>query len=168
VERELRAAATSARWVAAESIHVTLKFIGEVSAKKLESIDEAIAGLTWKPFQVSVRGIGFFPGNRSPRVLWAGLQAPTMEGLAEKIDSRMEGFGFEREKRAYRPHITLARARNTRLDASLVRAAMHFENHDFGSFSVDRCFLYESTLKPTGSVYTQLKQYLLSPPGHEK
>src|SRR5436190_19594683 len=140
VERELRPATNTARWVAAESIHVTLKFIGEVSEKKLQSIDEAIAGLSWKPFQVTVRGIGFFPGNRSPRVLWAGLQAPTMEGLSEKLDSRMERFGFEREKRAFRSHITLARARNTRLDAALVRAAMQFENHDFGSFSVDRCF----------------------------
>src|SRR5262249_42385684 len=149
--------------------HVTLKFIGEVSEKKLANIDEALAGLTWKPFKVTVRGIGFFPGNRSPRVLWAGLQAPTMEGLSEKIDSRMEQFGFEREKRAYRPHITLARARNTRLDTALVRAATNFENHAFGSFSVDRCFLYQSTLKPSGSVYTQLKQYVLSPgSGNEK
>jgi len=169
VERQLRSTTNSARWVAAESIHVTLKFIGEVSEKKLQSIDEAIAGLTWKPFQLTVRGIGFFPGNRSPRVLWAGMQAPTMEGLAEKLDSRMESFGFEREKRVFRPHITLARARNTRLDAALVRAAAQFEDHEFGSFSVDRWFLYQSTLKPSGSVYTQLKQYLLSPGlGHEK
>jgi 2'-5' RNA ligase len=92
-----------------------------------------------------------------------------MEGLAEKIDSRTEQFGFEREKRVFRPHITLARARNTRLDTALVRAATKFENHAFGSFSVDRCFLYQSTLKPSGSVYTQVKQYVLSPgSGNEK
>src|SRR5262249_23473227 len=127
------------------------------------SIDEALAGLTWKPFQVAVRGLGFFPGNRSPRVLWAGLQAPTMEGLSEKIDTRMERFGFEKEKRAFRPHITLARARHTRLDAALVKAAADFEDDDFGSFSVDRCFLYQSTLKASGSTYTRLKQYVLKP-----
>jgi 2'-5' RNA ligase len=163
VERELRPTTTSARWVAAESIHVTLKFIGETSEKRMESIDEALAGITWKPFQVKVRGLGFFPGKRSPRVLWAGLQAPTMEGLSEKIDSRMERFGFEKEKRAFRPHITLARARHTRLDAALVTAAASLEERNFGSFLVDRCFLYQSTLKSSGAVYSRLKEYLLSP-----
>ena len=163
VERELRPTTSSARWVAAESIHVTLKFMGEVSEKKLPSIDEALAGITWKPFQVTVRGIGFFPGKRSPRVLWAGLKAPTMEGLAEKIETRMERFGFEKEKRAFRPHITLARARGTRLDAALVTAAAKFEDRSFGSFPVDRCFLYQSTLKPSGATYTRLKEFLLIP-----
>jgi 2'-5' RNA ligase len=163
IERELRQTTNSARWVAAESIHVTLKFVGEVNDKKMASIDEALAGLTWKPFQVTVHGLGFFPGNRSPRVLWAGLQAPTMEGLAEKIDSRMERFGFEKEKRAYRPHVTMARARHTRLDADLVTAAAKYIDHDFGTFTVDRCFLYQSTLKPSGSIYTQLKEYVLTP-----
>ena len=164
VERELRPATTTARWVAAESIHVTLKFIGEVSERRVQSIHEALAGLKWKPFQLGVRGVGFFPGNRSPRVLWAGLHAPTMEGLVEKIDSRLERQGFEKEKRAFRPHVTLARARTTRLEAALVRAALNYEHHDFGSFSVDRCFLYQSTLKSSGSVYTRLKEYLLGPP----
>ena len=163
VERDLRPTTTSARWVAAESIHVTLKFIGELSEKRMESLDAALAGLTWKPFLVTVRGIGFFPGKRSPRVLWAGLQAPTLKGLAEKIDSRMERFGFEKEKRVFRPHVTLARARHTRLDAALVNAAAKFEDDDFGSFSADRCFVYQSTLKSTGSVYTRRKEYLLTP-----
>src|SRR5437867_2925906 len=163
VERELRLTTNSARWVAAESIHVTLKFIGEIPEKRIQSIDEAMSGITWKPFQVAVRGTGFFPGKRSPRVLWAGLKAPTMEGLSEKIDSRMERFGFEKEKRAFRAHVTLARARHTRLDAALVTAAAKFEEQNFGSFSVDRCFLYQSALKSSGSVYTRIKEYLLSP-----
>src|SRR5262245_9939517 len=86
VQRELRPVTTSARWVAAESVHLTLKFIGEVSDKRLETINEVLTSLTWKPFHVTVKGVGFFPGNLSPRVFWAGLQAPTMQGLAEKID----------------------------------------------------------------------------------
>src|SRR4051812_119950 len=86
VERELRLASSSARWVAPESIHLTLKFIGEISEAGLDQVDEALAGLTWRPFPVVVRGVGFFPGERSPRVLWAGLTASTMADLAQEID----------------------------------------------------------------------------------
>jgi 2'-5' RNA ligase len=168
MQREMRAVTNSARWVAAESVHLTLKFIGEVSEARMEEAAQALAGLTWKAFPVNVRGVGFFPGTRSPRILWAGLQASTMEGLAEKIDARMERAGFEREKRAFRAHITIARAKAGRLDAALVQAAEKYEDRNFGSFTVDRCFLYQSTLKPSGSVYTRLKEYVLTPDKTEK
>ena len=161
VQRALRPLADSAKWVDAESIHITLKFLGEAPEKQLDDINAAMNGLSWKPFTISVRGVGFFPGNRSPRVFWAGMEAPTMQGLVEQLDSRMERLGFEKEKRAFRPHITLARARDTRLDSSLVTGAASYEEHDFGSFTADRVYIIKSTLKPAGSVYEKLKEYLL-------
>jgi RNA 2',3'-cyclic 3'-phosphodiesterase len=161
VQAELRSTTTSARWVPAESAHLTLRFIGEVSDQRREDVDAALAGLTWKEFPVSVRGVGFFPGTRSPRVFWAGLQASPMEGLAQELDVRLERAGFDREKRAFRSHITLARAKTSRLERALVTAAEKFAETDFGSFVADRCFLYQSTPKPTGSVYTKLKEYML-------
>jgi 2'-5' RNA ligase len=161
VERELRPLTNNVRWVAPESIHITLKFIGEIPEKRFEDIDEAVTGLTWKSFTVTVRGVGFFPGTRSPRVFWAGMEAPTMQGLAERLDTRMERLGFEKEKRAFRPHITLARASHSRIQSSLVSAAAKYEQHEFGSFVVDRMFLIKSTLKPSGAVYEKLKEYLL-------
>ena len=161
IEKKLRPTTSSARWVSPDSIHLTLKFIGEVSEARLQDVDQALEGLTWRPFQVAVHGVGFFPGPRSPRVLWAGLTASTMEDLAREIDARMERFGFDREKRAFRPHLTLARARDARLDAQLVESAKKFEEADCGTFMVDRCFLFQSTLKPTGSVYAKLKEFVL-------
>src|SRR5262245_26766293 len=161
VQRALKQLTNTARWVAPESIHITLKFLGEIPDKRVDDIDAALTGLTWKPFTVTVRGVGFFPGNRSPRVFWAGMQAPTMQGLAEKLDTRMERLGFEKEKRAFRPHITLARAKDSRIDSSLVTAAAQYEDYHFGSFIVDRMFLFKSTLKPSGAVYEKLKEYLL-------
>src|SRR6266699_1682394 len=136
VQRALRSLTNSSRWVAPESIHITLKFLGEVPDQRIGDIHSAITGLTWKPFNVTVRGVGFFPGTRSPRVLWAGMEAPTMQALAEQLDARMERLGFEKEKRAFRAHITLARAKNSRIDSSLVSAAAQFEEHDFGAFTV--------------------------------
>src|SRR5213082_56367 len=81
MQNELRSLASTAKWVAPESIHITLKFLGEVPEKRLEEIDESLGGLSWKPFTISVHGAGFFPGARSPRVFWAGMDAPTMQGL---------------------------------------------------------------------------------------
>ena len=161
IQQELRPSSGSVRWVAPEAIHITLKFIGETPEKKLEDIDTALNGFAWKPFTITVRGVGFFPGNRSPRVFWAGLEAPTMKDMAEELDTRMERVGFDKEKRSFRPHITLARARDTRIDSSLVTAAEAYQNYDFGSFIADRVFLFQSTLKPSGAVYEKLKEYLL-------
>ncbi len=161
VQNALKPLTDSARWVSPDSIHITLKFLGEVPEKLVDEIDTALAGLSWIPFTVTVHGVGFFPGNRSPRVFWAGMEAPTMQGLAEELDSRMERLGFDKEKRAFRPHITLARARDTRIDSALVTAASQYEEHAFGSFTADRVFLFKSTLKSSGSVYEKLKEYLL-------
>jgi 2'-5' RNA ligase len=161
VQEKIRETTTSARWVAPESIHVTLKFIGEMPEKRREDIDEALRGLTWKRIRVSVRGVGFFPGTRSPRVLWAGLDAASIEGLAEEIDSRLERAGFDRERRKFRAHLTLARAKNSNLEKVMVDAAAPFEDEEFGTFTVDRIFLFESTLKAGGSVYTKLQEYRL-------
>src|SRR5262249_24029484 len=152
LQRELTPLTDTARWVAPESIHITLKFLRELPEKRIEDIDTAVIGLTWKPFAISVRGVGFFPGTRSPRVFWAGMAAPTMQNLAEQLDNRMERLGFEKEQRAFRPHVTLARARDSRIDSSLVTAADQYDEHNLGSFSVDRLFLFKSILKPTGAV----------------
>jgi 2'-5' RNA ligase len=161
LQRALRPVTGTARWVPPDAIHITLKFIGEVAETRIRDIDSALAGLSWKPIMVTVRGVGFFPGNRSPRVFWAGLMAPMMPGFAEKLDARLEQLGFDKDKRAFRPHITLARARENRMDNSLVAAAQSYEQHEFGSFSADRFFLFQSELKPTGAVYTKLKEYCL-------
>lgn len=161
VQQQLQPLTDSARWVSPESIHVTLKFIGEIPEKRIDDVDAALTGLTWKPFTVTVHGVGFFPGTRSPRVFWAGMEAPTMQGLAEQLDTRMERAGFEKEKRAFRPHITLARARDSRIESALVAGAAEYEAHQFGAFTVDRMFLFKSTLKSSGAEYEKLKEYLL-------
>jgi len=162
VQRELRGVSNTIRWVSTDSAHLTLKFLGEITEPSVEEVRQVMANVTWKPFHISVKGVGFFPGALSPRVLWAGMHAPTLEALAERIDSKMETFGFEKERRKYRPHITLARAKRGALDSSFVTAASQFEETEFGSFLVDRCSLYRSDLQSTGHVYTKLREYLLS------
>ena len=161
LQEQLRPTTPSARWVAADSIHITLRFIGEITENRLEEIDAALTGLTWKPLSIAVHGTGFFPGTSSPRVFWAGLQCSTMEGLAAEINARLETAGFDSEKRAFRAHLTLARSKEHRLESTLVKAAEQFAEIEFGKFTADRYYLYQSTTKAGGSVYTKLKEYPL-------
>ena len=119
----------------------------------------SLAGLTWKPFTITVQGVGFFPGTRSPRVFWAGMEAPTMQGLAEQLDSRMERLGFEKEKRAFRPHITLARAQRYThgFSAGFGRVASMPNTTSAPSLqTVSSC---SEHLKPAGAVYDKVKEY---------
>ena len=161
IQDELRPASTAARWVSTDSIHITLKFLGEIAEERREDIDTALTGLTWLPMSIAVRGVGFFPGVRSPRILWAGVECPTMEGLANEVDTRLVQAGFDSENRAFRAHLTLARTKETRLENSLVKSAEPMKETDFGSFVADRFYLYQSTLRPGGSLYTRLKEYVL-------
>jgi 2'-5' RNA ligase len=161
IQDKLRPASSAARWVSTDSIHITLKFMGEIPEERREDIDSALTGLSWLPMSIAVRGIGFFPGVRSPRILWAGVECPTMEGLANEVDTRLVQAGFDSEKRAFRAHLTLARTKERRLENALVKTAEPFEETEFGTFVADRCYLYQSTLRPAGSVYTRLKEYEL-------
>jgi len=161
IQDQLRPASSAARWVSTDSIHITLRFMGEIPEERREDIDSALTGLSWLPMSIAVRGIGFFPGVRSPRILWAGVECPTMEGLASEVDTRLVQAGFDSEKRAFRAHLTLARTKERRLESALVKTAEPFEETEFGRFVADRCYLYQSTLRPAGSVYTRLKEYKL-------
>jgi RNA 2',3'-cyclic 3'-phosphodiesterase len=161
IQDRLRPASSAARWVSTDSIHITLKFVGEIPEGRREDIDSALTGLSWLPMSIAVRGIGFFPGVRSPRILWAGVECPTMEGLANEVDTRLVQAGFDSEKRAFRAHLTLARTKERRLESVLVKTAEPLGETEFGTFVADRCYLYQSTLRPGGSVYTRLKEYKL-------
>ncbi len=99
------------RWVRPENLHVTLKFIGELSPAKFEGIRSALAAMhSDAPVHLHFRGLGFFPNEQYPRVLWAGVNASAnLPSLAADIDSALGTHGVARETRAFSPHLTLAR-----------------------------------------------------------
>jgi len=103
VQRELQPVSNSAKWVSPPLIHLTLKFLGEINEHLAEEVHQNMTGISWKPFQIAVKGVGFFPGARSPRIFWAGLIAPNLETLAQRINARMEPLGIENERRIFRP-----------------------------------------------------------------
>lgn len=146
-----------ARWVAPENLHVTIQFLGPVSDERVgkcsDAIGDAVRGLVDVP--VHLAGIGTFPSARRARVVWAGLEDPAggTAALADAIGERLLPLGFEREVRAFTPHITLAR-----LDppARVELAGIEVPRL---RFIVDRATLYRSYPGRGGSRYEELATF---------
>jgi 2'-5' RNA ligase len=157
----LRTACPSARWARIEGLHVTLKFIGETPAEKMEMIKSALAAIPSRaPISINFCGIGFFPNARRPRVLWAGIESnPQLTELAAVVDVALEPLGIPREGRAFAPHLTLARFNSPR-GLDLLQAAIEkIGPLEFGSATMKEFHLYQSILKRGGAEYTRLATF---------
>ena len=165
VQSQLRKIGDSTRWVQPTSMHLTLKFLGEVTESRLPAIDERLRTLRTEPFQVHYSGVGFFPNARAPRVLWIGVGSRALEDLAHEMEVRMVELGFPAEKRPFNPHLTVARSRrDRRINRSVVEAAARYDGREFGTYSTDRFYLFQSTLRPDGAEYKKLFEYPLLGP----
>lgn len=149
------------RWVLPGNLHVTLKFIGEVAPTKLEGIRGALSATrSDAPVEIKFRGLGFFPNEQHPRVLWAGVDASTnLPSLAGDIDAALETQGIARQRPAFTPHLTLARIEPPGLHEKLRAAIQKNGAREFGSFQTREFYLIESKLKPSGAKYTTLASY---------
>ncbi len=152
------------RWSPPENLHITTKFIGEWPEPRLGEVESALAALPRRePFEIQVRGLGFFPNPHHPRVFWAAVHAPAALGeLARQTDDAVARLGVERESRAFSPHLTLARIKEPVPMQPLREAIAALPDTDFGAFTVDRFYLYRSQLHPGGSIYSRLKEFPLA------
>jgi RNA 2',3'-cyclic 3'-phosphodiesterase len=106
----VRGFAPDARWVRPESMHVTLKFVGEKSFESVEEIKQALAAIQAGAIEISFRGYGFFPTSKAPRVFWIGIAAgPELAALAKLVDEATAAVDVPREEHEFSPHLTLAR-----------------------------------------------------------
>lgn len=165
-----------ARWVKEESLHVTLKFIGEQADEKVEAIQQSLGGISAGAPEIHFRGYGFFPNPKSARVFWVGMKAgPELAALAAAIDDRMPALGISKEERAFSPHLTLARisggsgSPRWRKGDGPNRTFQHLQEKlsalpepEFGSMTAREFFLYQSQLSPKGSKYTKLARFPLA------
>lgn len=150
-------------WSPPANLHVTTKFIGEWPEERLPELEKALAALPSRPMiPVHIGKVGFFPNPHSPRIFWCGVDAPGLAELAAETDAATSRLGIASEKRAYSPHLTLARIKE-RLDPQPLREAIAAQaSLDFGAFEARSFFLYRSQLRPTGSVYTKLAEFPLT------
>jgi 2'-5' RNA ligase len=160
-QASFRSVAPDARWAQPEGIHLTLKFLGEVSDRKVREVCENLKNLgRFGGFAIGLKGFGFFPDARRPRVFWAGVEAPAgLYRLAEQVEEAMGKIGFAREERAFRPHLTLARFRVPQPQPSLQALLTEQGEQDLGNFEVTEFFLFESKLSPRGAEYRKVETF---------
>jgi RNA 2',3'-cyclic 3'-phosphodiesterase len=149
------------KWTHPEGIHLTLKFLGEISARQVTQVTEALAGLgSFEPFTLQVAGFGFFPDARRPRVFWVGVKAPPALGeLARLIETAMERLGFAAEGRTFSPHLTLARFKVSRPQPELVALLEPKRELILGCFEVSEFYLFESRLSSHGAQYQKVARF---------
>lgn len=171
----VQAFAPDARWVKPESLHVTLKFIGEQPEPAAKRFQQVLAGVQGTAVEIQFRGYGFFPTLKSARVFWVGLEAGSqLASLAAAVDTATSSLGIPKEDRAFSPHLTLARGArgsgspNRRREDHPNRAFQRLQEKlaalptpEFGTMTARDFFLYQSQLSPKGSSYTKLSRFAL-------
>jgi RNA 2',3'-cyclic 3'-phosphodiesterase len=174
---EIRGLAPGVRWVSPESLHVTLKFIGEQPDANVSNLEGALRTVIAPSFQVTFRGSGFFPTEKSARVFWTGIEAgPALVELAARVEQALIPLGIAPEKRAFSPHLTLARAGggsgapgpqredkpNLRFSALQAKLST-LPASEFGTMNAAEFLLYRSQLSNGGAQYTKIARFALNP-----
>jgi 2'-5' RNA ligase len=157
------------RWTAIAQLHLTLQFLGYVDRKYLPDFENALAKVCSQiaPFQLGAQGVGCFPSQRKPRVLWVGLNGE-VERLAQMksaLDAGFSTLGFVPEERKFHPHLTLARIEHLKLREieTFSRQITANETTRFGAWAVEKVDLMQSILSSTGPKYSLLKAFSLNP-----
>jgi 2'-5' RNA ligase len=164
VQDELKDSMRDVRWTKYGNVHLTVKFLGDTKVAKIDAIGKAIQGIAdgFSPFVISLAGIGAFPNSRKPSVVWTGIQkgADEITKIADQIETSMAKFGFPREKRSFKPHLTIGRVREINNPSALQDALENSNVGEIGEFTVDKINLIKSQLDPAGSIYTTLSEAL--------
>ena len=160
----LQPATSKVRWARPDGIHLTLKFIGEIPLEKIEQVKTRLASVRASaPLAITVRGTGFFPNERSPRVIWLGVDGGAgLPELAAQVEEALPPLGIPKEDRPFSAHLTLGRLRVPD-KIMAVKEVLHRQDPlEFGSFTAEEFFLYESQLSPGGSLYRRIARFPLA------
>jgi len=172
-KQEVSEFAPKARWIDEGSLHVTLKFIGEIADSKVKEIEAALGSVKAAWFKIKFGGTGFFPTARSARVFWIGIGAePALANLATKVEHSLARLGIPKESRKFSPHLTLARTRGgsgapgwrkaDKPNRQFAVLQQHLEKSqavEFGTMTAREFFLYRSQLSSKGSRYTKIARF---------
>jgi 2'-5' RNA ligase len=165
----LRAARFPVRWVGEDSIHVTLRFLGEVDEARVAPIRDALAAAVRaaRRFDVGLGGVGAFPSLARPRVVWIGVERhPALELLANDVEKGLMTLDFEPELRPFHPHLTLGRAERSARPSAFARLETLAGTIEYqASIPVESVDLMQSVLGPRGATYTVVSRAALAPGG---
>ena len=162
IQSHLKYSGADVKWIEKDNIHLTLKFLGEISEEKLQQVKLAleIIGKETRPFEISIKDIGAFPKIDHPRVIWVGLDKGVEESktLAEKIDEELSKTGFAKESRPFAAHLTLGRVRSAKNRQALQQKIKNCQLSTVNCQLIKSIALFQSKLTPKGPIYTKLHE----------
>jgi len=170
VQRKLRVPGADVRWVKPGNAHITLQFLGDTPVEKIEPIESALSRVatSHRPFDITITGLGVFPSLKRPRVIWIGIVegANPLISLQASVVEEMTNLGYESEKRAYSPHITLGRVKSAKNVDKLISSLEAAREFRAGNFRATEIHLIRSILSSEGPSYSTIfSAPLLAPPG---
>jgi 2'-5' RNA ligase len=144
-----------------ENIHVTMRFLGNITPSMVEQIYAEMQKVQFTPFDIRIQGVGAFPDVRYPRVCWAGITegADQLRDTFSQLEPKLQGLGFAADPKGFSPHLTTARVRSGRNKIELAKFIEENMKFDFGAIRANCLKLKKSDLTPKGPVYSTLKEH---------
>lgn len=162
LRHHLNVSSDTIRWVPPDNLHLTLKFLGEIAERRLAKVAEVAREVARRtaPFTISLTGAGAFPSARRPQVVWVGVRegAEALVVLARDLDGSLHRLKFPRERRPFRPHLTVARARHAQPLPDLSGPLGDLEGLAVGTQAVSTVVVMESRLHPSGATYRPIEE----------
>jgi 2'-5' RNA ligase len=169
LQNDFRTSMPDVRWTKPGNVHLTLKFLGDVQISRIDRITSSLMdiGGRFSLFTMSLAGMGAFPNPRKPRIVWVGVEkgADMLVEITNSIEASMKQLGFPKEKRPFRPHLTVGRIRRLKNPGAMTKALEQSQVGELGKFAVEKISLIRSQLDPAGSIYTTLVEAPLGKAG---
>ncbi len=160
-QRQLVQTGANLKLVEPQNIHITIRFIGNVTLVMIEKIFRLMKEIRFAPFIVKIKGLGAFPNPRYPRVIWAGIAEGTeqLKSIFSQLEPKLRNLGLTPDFRGFSPHLSIARVRSGRNRAELANFVKENANYEFGMVEAECLRLKKSNLTPRGPVYSTLKEF---------
>ena len=161
VQASLSKTGAHLKLVKPENIHVTMRFLGNISLSMIEKVHEEMRRIKYTAFDIQIKGIGVFPHLRHIKVIWAGITegAEQLKHISTQLEQRLQKLGFSRDRKGFSPHLTIARVKSSRKKSELAKFVEDNNIHKFGTISAEYLKLKKSTLTPGGPIYSTLKEF---------
>lgn len=161
VQRLVLATGGDVKLVEPANIHITIRFLGDVTLNMADKVFEEMKKIQFKPFNVKISNLGVFPNLNSPRVVWAGITegASQLKSIVSQLEPNLQRLGFSPDPKGFSPHITIGRVRSAQNKPQLLDFIQKNAKYDFGGIKAQGLRLKRSQLTPQGPIYSTLKEY---------
>jgi 2'-5' RNA ligase len=159
-QRQLLQTGADVKLVEPQNIHITIRFLGNITPTTVENIFDEMKQVQFTPFNVQIKGLGAFPNPRYPRVVWAGITegAEQLQSVFSQLEPKLRSLGFTPDTRGFSPHLTIARVRSSQNKQQLAEFLTKNANYEIGPVDARCLRLKKSALTPRGPIYSTLKE----------